>query len=1853
MNMSAKSVRGLQIIFLFLALVFGNAARAGAASPDESVYNSVSLSAPFPWSAGLQIHFNVDEALCKKHYGKRWQVKCGQALGRPGEMAKAVKMEPQAPGYWQWQGGRTLAFVPENASSIKPDTAYNVDISSLPRPASFHLDKTKLACRTLPLAAKLAAMDFYVDPSSKGDNRLTLSLEFNYPVPEQKFQIELKTAPGVRHGKPETVWNGLRDRAAISWLVDKLPGDGSAATAILPGMGQLVPQDNHLRFTPQAVFYKNLPGAGELFQIKGMKLEQETGPGLNGRYVLCVETTLLTTADRLAPKLSVIQLPKFNGPQAIRPYDWTSAPNIPGDAVAKGKVLQIEALQKSGVLQSSFRFAVPAESGSYVLASVSGQLEAASGAKLARGVRKALHAEPMQGKAGFLQTGHILPAGSQLALYGNDIDAIDWRLQLVREPFLAILAQGSRNMFANPMGDVNLPLSSLSEAVSGRINLPEGQPGQARYAVLPIGEALERGKLPAAGFVYASLNGVKDGEVIASAGKLILVTDLELLVKRMPDGSLHCFSSNMGTGQPTAARVQILGANGKVIAEQLSDSRGHAAFPSLAGFAREERPVAACASNGHSLAFMPLEDNSRQLQFADFDTGGTHVADDGMISFVFGERGIYRPGDVLHFGVMTRRGDFALPPDSLPLFAELLDPRGVKIWEKHFTAGAYGLSELAWQSAADNLSGKYIMNVKTGRDGEILGSCPARLESFLPDTLKIKVETPWAKGWIPTDSGDHLKALVRLQNLYGTPAAGHMVKGVVTNSPAQFHFSGLEQWTFTDPAPFLGAGSRRTLPPVKTDKEGAASLAIPPDMLGQYSARITVAADGLDAAGARGVSGHASFLVSPMKTMLGYKLAGSLTNPQFIAQGAKAELDFIAIDSSLEQVPLEGLKFTILARSYVNSLISDGHGGYRYDEMPQDLAIKSWNENIPAQGMRWTVPAGQPGEYLLQVSDEAGHVLARIPYNIAGDSLLADTERPAASKMRLRLDKSDYNSGDEIHLAVSLPYAAHGVISLERDGVYAFEWFQGHAGDNIAKIRIPDNFQGKGHIVAALARSGDSPVIYMTPLAYAAAPFTANAAKRQMNLEINAPLKTLPGQDMQVQVKADAPGRAIVFAVDEGILQLTNYQTPRPLKTLLEDRALDVSTLQTADLLMPKPGLLPGRISSFGGGADGGVFGARFQNPFKRKHEPPVVMWSGIVSVSEDPATVHVPVPAWYSGRIRIMAAGAGEETAGAASASSAAIAPLVITPVLPLALAPGDSFDGAVILANTTDKAMKTVLRGEASALLQWRTHLPDEVYLAPGEEKAVSFAMAAGDNPGAADVKFVAHTDQAVTGDFHRTMSISIRPGTTMQTTVQAGLAEKGGPLPKTRPVFAYGAASSALAAAVPIPLAASLADYLETYPYGCTEQLTSRAFAQVLLLHWPFNKQNAEQQKKRDKLFAAAASAIASRFQEGQGVTLWAQGVPDLLLTAYAADYLLTARELGMGGHEALLASLCDSLAWNCELREPTLEAARASAYAIWVLAREGRVVTQLLEQLRQELQERGVIWRNDVSAVLITAAMREMNMPVQPQWQKLAYDASGFFDELAQRSLAMTILARYFPEEIGGARLKNFLDWLVIELNRNNFGTFSAAQAIRALTSVAREGSWPVIQAKLTCLDNGQASNSLADGAFLMADMTQCGQYGLLMPEGSKPIYWQTATTGYSRGTQQKAENNGIVIERQLLNENGEAVSAARQGETLQVRLTMKAVNPVQDCVITDLLPGGLEMVIPRGGAARPEAIKHLDRQEDRMLIFCDLGPQPLQFTYKTQAVTPGRFLFPAVLAEAMYDGAISGSSASGELIIHKE
>lgn len=1844
-------------ITFFLLLAFFFSFPLYAAVPPEPSYRIVSGKAEFPWNEGLNIFLEIDEKSCKEKYGQKWRQKCAGAPGRPGYAAKGVIMQPEADGYWEWSDINSLHFVPANGEAIKPDTEYNIDLSGLYLPPSIKLDKNSLKIFTQPLSVRLRNLDFFINPAPEGAHRLVCEVEFNYPV---KHDPEIKIlSSNLSFGKADKVWNGERDRLNISWPLRKLADAPEQCSILFTGMGQVFLDKGIIKYFPPIkdkggiIFTKNLPARNELFFIKSASLESKSDSSLDSNYILKLNSSLYANPKDLLESLLIYELPKFRSPEAKEVCNWQLAPGLSADILKKSRKLEPVYVKKNDLPQSTLEFQIPVKQGAYILLAVDDKFKSASGQKLIRPWLNILHAEPINPEVGFLQPGNVLSMrnGSTLDLFGRELESIAWEAQLLRDPFLALLASSSWDPFSSPFSALNAESSSFSASSKGEIPLKRIGQGKGQFASLDLAGIVPGLREAAAndysgGLLLINLTGKKDGKDAAFARRLVLLSDLALIVKKYANGQLQAFVRDLANDKAASnLDIKVLGANGIPVASAKTDAQGQALLPSLNGLEKECSPVAIIASDSSQFSWLPLKDCGRELNYSDFNVGGTHIGPNDLNIYVFSQRDIYRPGENMFFGCLARKGNLDVLPQDLPLYAEIQDPRGFVVWNKSITVENPGLLSLSWTVPKEALSGRYILNIRTAKNGPVLQSKICRVEEFQPETLKLKLSPPLIDGWLEIKVNESRPQIdFALQNLYGTPAKGNKVKAIVELFPAQFRFKGYENYIFCDARPGSVSHLKRQLPEMRTDNKGNCVVKLPSDLLGQSSALAVISAEGFNASGGRAVLAQTSLLTSPMSSIIGYRPKGDLTNFQYIPLNAKAGIHFIALNPKLEKISLEELDFSLSRSRLVQSLLSDGNGGYKYDENPLEELIKKWTGNCSPTGLDLDLDTKEPGDYILRIKDKNGRLLSSIAYSVIGESLALPNSSLQPSKMRIRLNKTTLQPGDIVDLDLSLPYDGFGLITLEREGVEAWQWFNAKAGESIHKFKIPEKFEGKGYLVINFARDPDSSRIYMSPLTYAIESVMVNPSKRDMNLKISAFDKVQPGNDLKIKMSAAQKGKAILFAVDEGILQLTGYQNPNPLMALIGDRALDVKTFQALDLLMPIQGL-ERRLSAFGGGMDGGAFGARFQNPFKRKNEPPVVAWYFDLDVNPDGTEINLPIPDYYNGEIRIMAVALSEKATGSASAKCVVQAPFQINPQLPLFVAPGDSFKGKLLLSNNSEQEDEWQLSiVDASDFNIVHTDSP-RIKLGSGEERLWTFEVFTPEKLGNFELRFLADNGKR---KVERSYNISIRPSSLLVTNIQAGIFNNGSGLPASPPMYTEKASSTGTISTLPLALAQGLGQYLSDYPYGCTEQLLSRSFAKLLLKPWLLESSKADQ-----KLLEACLSAMRGRLS-GNGLSLWPGGEGDLLLSAYGADFLLHLRMSGYVYADDLLTLLCDNLAENCAINESTIEAARASAYAIWVLTREGRVTSQLIEELLQALQERQIEgWENDLTALLIAASQKELRFPKCLPVYNIEYDGAGFFDEFAQYALQITLLNKYFPELLDSSKKEKFFDECASVLNGNRYATFSAAQAIRAISELAREGRKELITSRIYCPDNEGETIEWANGNVKSEKNSFCPQYAI--SGDAEGLFWQISNTGYMKKAGSQTESPAIVIEKDFLDMNGNIINKASLGQEVQIRIRARSASgPIKDCVIADLLPGGLEMVFDSTGkGALPEAIKYIDRQEDRLLIFVDLDSNPLEYVCKTRAASEGSFNIAPAYSEAMYNRYQSGQSSPGTLAVVNE
>lgn len=1869
---------------------------------------------PFWSDSPLELAIRPDEKLCRQKYKGNWEEACTLSFGRNGEPAEGVSISPAMPGVWRWNYGSGLTFIPEKPWPA--DTEYTISLEKLSLPARAELGVKSVRVSTPKLAAFAEKGDVWIDPRSDGERAVSFVLRFTSPPVRSVVEKSLTLAPenaSLALHTPEFVW--MSDtQCLVKTRVRQLAEQDTGISLKLPKVRAISNVDGNFQLAKGNLTQRVvMPGTAALFKVREAALETATSPGLHTEFRLILRTSLRVTPEEALRKLKIVQLPVLQNPEATTAYKWTDAPTVAPADLNRGTALTAE-LVSDPALGDALVFRVPVLPGNFVFCELPAGFGPQKG--LAEPWRGVFYAAPPEPEVRFLQPGNVLALGGEhkLHIMAKGVTHATWRAGRVLRSGMNVFF-GSGEPFTQ-YEEAWTEIDQSVDAVHGNLELsPAEDPTRPRFATLDV-DALTRN---ATGLMWVELLGYNQQEEIVRTRRLVLATDLGMVVKKAVDDGRDVFVCSLTTGKPVSgARVEIIGKNGLPVASAQTDAQGKASLPPVRGLEREKTPVAVVASvqtsgdpaGKEDLTWMSLDDMTRNVDYSRFAISGKTTAPNGINAYVFSQRGLYRPGETLHFGVILRRGDWKSLPADMPFAATLYDPAERVVMSRTFT-GADSLTTQRWTASESAPTGRYRLEITTptARTGAsdtagsletadsslVLGVGTVMVEEFQPDTLAIKVRVPEAgKGWLVTpDNTASAVVRVDLRNLYGLPAVERKVTGRFTAGKIEsLAFPGYESFTFPNILPWQGDPLAADLPEGRTDDKGLAALPLGLHQFRNGTLQFDVQVSGFEPDGGRAVDSSTRFLLSPLTRMLGYRADGAVGNLNFVPMNAEGGLEFVAVDPDLNRVNSGPLNFVVMERRYVTSLVAYPNGRYGYEQTPVDKPVQTTTVSLGAdRPYFWQLPTQQPGDFLLSVHDADNAVLARVPFTVAGNddlrpALTRADEKLPSTELRVRLDKTDYAPGDTVQLFLSAPYEGAGLITLERDTVAAHQWFSAKAGNSVHSFVIPKDFEGRGYLNISMGRALSSPDIFIQPHSYAVASLNVNVAARDQQVKLERdPAPTVPGTPLKVRVSAAKPGKVVVFAVDEGVLQLTRFVTPDPLRALLLDRALSVDTSQLFDLVMPDPAQIARRIPAFGGGLD--RQGGLFNNPFKRKNEPPLTWWSDVLDVGPEGRELSIPVPDYYNGQVRLMAVAASADSAGNAQAEAVVRGEVVVTPQAPQFVAPGDVFTAAVAVANTRNQPFTLTVKLDVSPGLvvqpaaDGQENLPETLILPAGAEVVLPVTFKASDTLGNATFTLTLAQDNGFT--VRRSASLSVRPASALRQSRSGGATRAAINLPVERVIYPHQAASGVSVSAAPLPALRGLLAYLRTYPHGCVEQRISRSLPLLALAQKPVlaealrtGPESAEEARalERDTL-DAALNALRGALRQDAGVALWPDsGEVDLLVTAYAGDYLLAVREAGFAVPGDLDTGFFTALLNSADSTPQSLADARRQAYALWVLTRMGQITASSLEQLTAYLDENHEGWHTDITATLMAGSYAVMHMDAQASTLvREGLDSTRLLgsrsplDATAAEALRVAVLARHFPYLLD-AEAETLSTRLLERLNQPyGVSTFAAAQAARALLLLtAVSNGEPVDGVTLQCtrMQPGFAvmpepTEPAWQQGMLSLEIPGCAAFSVGVPE-NKTVFWEVNTQGYDRAVPDKPHVQGLEVTRRYSTEDGQELKpgdAVSQGSVLAVTLGLRVFGdsasqavPTTAVVLSDLFPGGFELVLEHAADTPSSVAGRVERREDRFVLHASVGTEPLEWVYHLRAVSRGTFTVPAAQAEGMYDRSLIGHTAGGAIVV---
>ncbi|MDQ6628420.1 MAG: MG2 domain-containing protein, partial [Pseudomonadota bacterium] len=1249
------------------------------------------------------------------------------------ELAAGIAVSPPVEGTWRWATDKELVFKPKTEWPVGTDYKVTLDRSAIA--PQVRLNAYDLAFSSAAFVPTLARAEFYQDPVNPSVKKVEIEIDFSHPVNtvELEKRIELRL-----RGQAEGVLGVGRDTTPFTVTYDKRGLKAYVHSALLP-----IPKESTaLAFTldkgasAKAGGVPSNVGLSRSVQIPGLySLAVDSIAvivAVNERYepeqVLVLNTSQLVHEREVARNITAWVLPLQNpavkkADQTEEPYAWSDTREVTAAVLKLATRLELTPIPSEQERTQTHSFKLHTDVGRSVYVQVDPKTKSFGG-YLMRGLAQGIAtAPPYPSELRILSDGALLPMSGEkkVAVLVRDLPGIRVELARIQPSQLQHLVSQTNGSFAKPDFIGTLTADNIADRFERKVPLPAMQPGKPHYESIDLAEYLARDGATRRGLFLLKVQGYdpktdvkaaaadpnapheaepepenneaeagQEGEHADPAAhedrRLVLVTDLGLLIKQSTDGSRDVFVQSIFSGEPVpGVTVEVIAKNGSALFTQATDAAGRVHFDKLDGMVRERAPLLLIAKKAGDMSFMPLNRKDRQLDFSRFDVGGVQSArsQEQLNAYLFSDRGIYRPGETMHIGMIVKAADWAKTLAGVPLEAEVLDARGLTVRKERIRLGGGGFVELAHTTQPSSPTGNYTVNLNILKDGNVLrqiGSTTVKVQEFLPDRMKVAAQLLTAggapaaalsEGWV---TPKELKGHINAQNLFGTPAENRRVEVAMTLSPAYPAFRSFADYSFYDPQR-AKEGFSDALPEGKTDAAGNADFDLNLARYARATYRLSLLGKVFEPEGGRSVAAEASVLVSELPFLVGVKNDGDLG---FVSRGSSRISQIITIDPQARRRATDALTLQLVERKVVSVLMRQANDTYRYESRKKEALLSEKPLAIEANGFSLALDTRNAGNYSYVVRDAGGIELNRIDYSVAGQgNVTRSLERNA--ELQLTLNKKDYAAGDEIEVSIRAPYIGAGLITIERDKVFAQTWFKTTTTASVQKIRLPKDFEGNGYVNVQFIRDPGSHEIFMSPLSFGVAPFATSLAKRTNTLRLTVPELTKPGQVLKIRLAAERPTRAVVFAIDEGILQVARYQSPNPLGFFFEKRALEVRSSQILDLILPEFKRL--MAASAPGGDEAGA-NARFLNPFKRKGEAPAVYWSGIVEVSGDKEFSYT-VPDHFNGTLRVMAVAVNDAAVGVAQTNALVRGDFVISPNLPLMVTPGDVFDISVGVAN------------------------------------------------------------------------------------------------------------------------------------------------------------------------------------------------------------------------------------------------------------------------------------------------------------------------------------------------------------------------------------------------------------------------------------------------------------------------------------------------------------------------------------------------------------------------------------------
>lgn len=1319
----------------------------------------------------------------------------------------------------------------------------------------------------------------------------------------------------------------------------------------------------------------------------------------------------------------------------------------------------------------------------------------------------------------------------------------------------------------------------------------------------------------------------------------ILASDLGLLAKSGGDGNTLIFVTDLKTTKPlSGVEVELYDFQQQIVGKATTDSDGRIEIES------KEKPYVLVAKNGAQRGYLTLNDGN-SLSLSNFDVSGEYVQK-GLKGFLYGERGVWRPGDTLHLSFILEDKAKTLPA-AHPVVFELQNPQGQVVNRLVRSSSENGFYDFTTSTKPDAPTGNWTARIKVG--GTQFNQ-NIKIETVKPNRLKINLDFGTERLVSPDVRGS-----LDVKWLHGAPGRNLKAEFEVMLTRTATQFKKYPEHIFEDPSRDFYSESVLVYEG-STDSEGHAEV--------NTTLETSSAAPGFLNAVFKGKvyeeSGNFSMdrfslPYSPYDAYVGIKLPEGERYTGILYSDSTHKVDVVTLDpdgnplSKKIDINIYKLNWRWWWDNSSDNLANYVEGSYAKPVKNGTVSTVngkgSWNFAIQKDYGRYYVRACDP---------ESGHCTGRVIYvDEPGwySRSRGDESKGGATMLTFASDKPTYNIGEKVNLTIPGTGEGRALISLESGSkVIKTYWVETKQGENKFSFEATPEMAPNIYAHVSLLQPHAQTTNDLPIRLYGVTAIGVEDPATHLQPEISMPDVLEPGEKVTIKI-SEKEGRRMTYTVamvDEGLLDITKFKTPDAWSRFYAREALGVRTWDLYDEVMGAFGARIERLLAVGGDAE---LAAKEDDPRANRFKP-VVKFFGPFTLGKGDTKSHTFTMPQYIGSVKTMVVAGYEGAYGKAEKATPVRKPLMVLATLPRVLGPEETLKLPVTLF-TQEKGIKNVkVDVKVTGPVSVTGSSSQTVSMSPAGDMTINFDLAVKSEVGIARVEVTASSGNFKGSDV---IEIEVRNPNTPVTKITEALVDAGKTWESAVVPFGILGTNSAMlevSSMPPINLGPRL-QYLLHYPYGCIEQTTSSVFPQIYLSQ--VKTMTDIENLKVQRNVTAGIERMKSFITRDGGFAYWPGSADaDEWGSSYAGHFLVEAEKKGYFVPDDILKrwkKYQKGKAQEWRNLDTYYNSDLMQAYRLYTLALAGSPELGAMNRLREtgDLSSTAT-WM--LAAAYAKAGQLEAakkltaNLTTTVKTYRELWYTYG--SDVRDKAFILETLGLIGERAKGFALLKEISSSL-----SNPYNWMSTQEIAYCLKAVSEFVGTEKGQLKYEYTINGGKSVSVGSElpvsqVAIPIDDLKKGNVKVVS-ESTGALYVRLATEGTpARGNEEDAAAN-LGISVKYTSENGTEIDPSRleQGQEFVAVVTVTHPNTraaYYNMALSQIFPSGWEInnsrITDDQSEASSDYFTYQDIRDDRVYTFFSLWVGETKvFRVSLTATYAGTYYLPAASCEAMYDKSI--------------